>query len=170
MEDVVGSERVNQENFTKTFLALIPKFPRVSACRLANVSVLREYDPGSTVIKEGKPSGGILLLLAGTVDRWMSGSSATYNEWIKLPCISSPAVLGTASCMLGEPSALNVSAASIVMGIFVPQTHLLRVLRESPEAGLAMSQLLSEELAQTYAHLSKLRNGSLPKEQSVLLN
>ena len=169
MQDVGGSGMKHQY-FTETLLALIPKLPPRPACSLANVSVLREYDPGSMVLKEGEPSGGIFLLLEGAVDRWMSGLSATEKKWIKLPRISSPAVLGITSCMLGEPSAISVSAVSKVTALFIDQKHLLRVVQECPEAALALSQLVSEELVDTYAHLTELRSSSIPKQLSPLLN
>ena len=170
MQDVNGSGKVKQQNFTETLSALLPQFPPEPARRLANASVLREYDQGSMVIHEGEPSGGIFLLLAGAVNRWMSGASATEKRWIKLPWISSPGVLGLTSCMLGEPSVINVSAVSKVTALFIAQTHVLRVLRESPEAALALSQLVSEELVDTYAHLTELRGSSIPKQLSSLLN
>jgi len=145
--------------FTDSLLALIPSFPRTAAPSLVNVSLPRKYVSGSMMMKEGEPSGGIFLLIAGSVQRRMSTSSLPSRKWISLPPISAPVVLGIGSCMLGEPSKLSVCASTPSEAIFIPQAPLLNVLREFPQAGLALSQSLADELAQTYSHLSQLHTG-----------
>jgi len=145
--------------FTDSLLTLIPSFPPSAAARLVNASGLRRYVPGSMVIREGEPSGGIFVLMAGTVQLRMGTSKFSSRKWISLPPMSAPAVLGIGSCLLGEPSMLNISAFIPIEAIFIPQAPLLNVLREFPQAGLALSQSLADELAQTYSHLSQLHTG-----------
>ena len=72
--------------------------------------------------------------------------------------------------MLREPSTLNISASMPAEAVFIPQADLLDVLHRYPKAGLAMSQLVSKELADTYAHLTELRSSSIPRQPSPLLN
>ena len=72
--------------------------------------------------------------------------------------------------MLGQPSALNIFASAPTEAAFIPQADLLHVLRQFPQAGLAMSRLVSKELADTYTHLTELRSSSIPRQPSPLLN
>ena len=164
-----NSETV-EHSFTKRLLKAMPGFPKNAIRELEDVSGFLKYEEGDEIIKEGRPSDGIFLLLAGTTQPSMLLPGSISRKTMAMPSISAPAVLGTASCMLGEPSALSISASTPIEALFIPQADLLSVLREFPEAGLSMSQLVSEELARTYAHLSGLRGGSLPKQSSPLLN
>src|SRR5437588_3531670 len=158
MQYRIRSEKVEQQMFTDSILALIPSFPRSAAARLVNASGLRRYVPGSMMIKEGDPSGGIFVLMAGIVQRRMGTSKFPSRKWINLPPMSAPAVLGIGSCLLGEPSTLSISAFTPTEAIFIPQAPFLNVLREFPQAGLALSQSLADELAHTYSHLSQLHS------------
>ena len=159
-----------EQSLAQSLLKAMPSFPLNAMRHLEQVSEPRNYDTGNVIITEGQSSDGILVLLEGTVQRSISVFSLAGRKWTPLPRISGPAVLGTAACILGEPSTLRISACSPTAAIFIPQAHLLRVLRECPEAGLAISQLLSEELAQTHAHLTELRGASMSKRLSHLLN
>ena len=169
MQSLISSERA-QHSFAKILLKTMPEFPRDAIRQLEEVSGVREYQRGDLVIKEGQPSGGIFLLFTGAVQRWMSLPNSSGRRQAVFPAISAPAVLGIASSMLGVPSALSISASAEAKAVFVPRTNLLDALRKFPQAGLAFSQLLSEELAHSYAHLVELRNGSSEKQSSALLN
>jgi CRP-like cAMP-binding protein len=156
--------------FRENLLQSIPTFPRSAIHRLEEASVSRNYRCGDVIIREGQPSGGIFLLIAGGARQSLSVSDCARREVISLPDISAPAVLGTASCMLGEPSPVTISTSAACEAAFIPQANFLNVLREFPQAGLAMSQLLSEELAHTYARLAELRSAATRQTPSSLLN
>lgn len=143
-------------------------FPSTAIRRLEGASAHRQYGPGQVILQEGHPSGGIFVLISGTAERWVSSSGAPTS--IILLTITAPAILGIASCMLGEPSALTISACAPTQAMFIPQAALLSALREFPQGGIALSQLLSEELAQTYAHIVQLRSNSNSTRRLSFLN
>lgn len=159
-----------EQSFAQSLLNALPRFPLEAIRHLEQVSELRNYHTGNVIIREGQSCDGILALLEGTVQPSLSVFSLAGRKWAQLSSICGPAVLGTAACMLGEPSTLSISACSPIAAVFIPKAHLLRVLRECPEAGLGISQLLTEELAQTYAQLTELRAGSVSKRPLHLLN
>lgn len=67
--------------------------------------------------------------------------------------------------MLGQPSAVAISALTEVEAAFIPQGEFVNVLGELPQAGLAFSRLLAEELLSTYSQLSDLHS-SLPLDSA----
>ena len=159
-----------EHGVTEGLLQAMPNFPRNAIRQIEDVCVLRTYERGDVIIREGQQSGGIFLLLAGTVQRSMSVPTLAGRRSISLLSVSAPALVGTASCLLGAPSTLTISAAAPTEAVFIPRAHLLRILHNSPDAGLAMSQLLSQELAHTYTHLAELRGSVSPNKPSPPLN
>lgn len=169
MQKVSSSARTTQ-SFVKILSQAVPAFPLEAIHRLNEISLTHAFEYGDVIITEGRPSGGIYLLLSGAVEAAMSLETLGGKKWVELPRVSAPALLGTASCMLGEPAALNFRASTRVEAVFIPQEQFLKIVSEYPEAGLAVSHFLAEELAKTYTHLSALRNGSAAMTPSSLLN
>ena len=159
-----------ETDFAENLLQSIPTLPRSAIRSLEEASVSRKYRSRDVIIREGQPSGGIFLLIAGGAHQSLSVANCARREVLSLPDISAPAVLGTASCMLGEPSPLTISTSAPTQAVFIPQHNFMNVLRKFPQAGLAMSQLLSEELAQIYGRLAELRGAATLQRPPSLLN
>lgn len=157
MHPRTASERFGQEFFIDILLGLIPDLPRAAASLLSRTSSLQKYDAGDLIIREREPSKGIFLLIFGTVQPSISEGIRLSKREIYLRQISAPAVLGIAGSMLAQPSPYTVKAVTSVETAFIPQCQIGNVLRDSPQAGLAFSQLVAGELSSTYARLGQLR-------------
>ena len=170
MLDNIHYGNSKKQDLAADLLKIVPRLPRSILRDLEASSSMYTYAPGRTIIKEGEPIGGILLLLKGTVHRCMSGLTLLGKKCLNLPAVSAPAAIGTASCLLEERSAFTITAYTPTEVILIPRELLLRVLGHSPETALALLQLLGNELAQTYACLATLRSGSIMTPPSPLLN
>lgn len=157
MPQRMASERFEQEFFIDILLGLIPDLPRAAASLLSGTSSLQKYDAGDLIIREGEPSKGIFLLIFGTVQPSISDGIWLSKRQINLRRISAPAVLGIAGSVLAQTSPYTITAVTSTEAAFIPQYQVGNVLRDSPQAGLAFSHVLANELASTYARLGQLR-------------
>jgi CRP-like cAMP-binding protein len=167
MQQRITSAQFNEQFFTDILLGLIPGLPVDAASELARACVLQKYAPGEPLIREGDLSSGIFLLISGTVQPAISNEALPTKRQVSLPQIEAPAVLGIAGSMLAQPSLVAIRALTSTEAGFISQSHVRNVLRDSPETGLAFSQLLAEELSLTYACLEQLR---CPKQPISLVS
>lgn len=165
MQKNINAETVS--SFEQRMLRLIPTFPSTAIRRLEAASAHRQYEPGQVILQEGDPGGGIFVLITGAVERRVSVSSGARIP-IMLPNVSALSCLSRNSIMHAWGAfSLTISAYTTTDAMFIPQAALLSVLREFPQAGIALSQLLSEELAQTYARIVQLRSNSSSTRRSL---
>jgi CRP-like cAMP-binding protein len=159
MKNTITSEKLDDRLLRDIFLELVPDLPPAAASSLGSGSEPRHYDAGDLIIGEGEPSTGIFLLTSGTVQSAVSKRTPEAIRHVSLHQIAAPAVLGLTAAMLAQPSAVSVLALTPTETEFIPRADFLRVLGQFPQAGLAFSQVIAGELAQTYSHLSQLRGG-----------
>lgn len=157
MQQRITSAQFNEQFVTEILQGLIPGLPVAAAFQLARACVLQKYAPGESLIREGDLSSGIFLLISGTVQPAISNEALPTRRQVSLPQMQAPAVLGIAGSMLAQPSLVAIRALTSTEAGFIPQSHIGSVLRDSPETGLAFSQLLAEQLSSTYACLGQLR-------------
>lgn len=157
MQQRITSAQFDEQFFTDILQGLIPGLPLAAASLLGKACLLRKYAAGDLMIREGDSSNGIFLLILGTVQPSISNGALPTKKQVSLPQISAPAVLGIAGNMLAQPSPVTITAVTSTEAGFIPEFHIGSVLRDSPQAGLAVSQLLVDELSSTYACLGQLR-------------
>ncbi|MBV9072643.1 MAG: Crp/Fnr family transcriptional regulator [Acidobacteria bacterium] len=153
MKDAITSDRVDDRLLTDILLDQVPGIPTVVAASLSGAHQVRRYNAGDLIIREGDSSTGIFLLISGTAQALVSKP----NKQVGLRNISAPAVLGVTAAMLSQPSSVSLVAVTPVETAFIPDVEFLRILAQSPKAGIAFSQLIANELMHTYSHLSQLR-------------
>jgi len=164
MQHRIASERFDQKFFVDILLGLIPGLPAAAASLLSRTSSFEKYEAGDLIIREGEPANGIFLLIFGTVQPSISDGLSSSSRQIKLGRISAPALLGIAGSVLAQPSAYTVTAVASTECALIPQYQIGNVLKDSPEAGLALSHLLANELDSTYSQLGQLRCPDQPAD------
>jgi CRP-like cAMP-binding protein len=158
MKNMITSERPGDRLLKDILLELVPGLPPTVASSLANAPKIRKYDSGDLIIREGEASTGIFLLVSGTVQAVVSKRASEARRQVSLHQIMSPAVLGLAAAMLTQPSGVSILALTPTETAFIPRAGFLHVLEVFPKAALAFSQVIANELAHTYSHLSQLRS------------
>lgn len=161
MDKTIGSAGLDQRMLTETLLDQIPGIPTAAAKALSSAYQVQNFEAGETIVREGEASTGIFLLIDGTVEAFVSKST----KQVSLHQIAAPAVLGITAAMLTQPSAVSLVSVTQLHIAFIPRREFLQVLRQFPEAGLAFSQVIANELAHTYSKLSQLR---IPRCQPLL--
>jgi CRP-like cAMP-binding protein len=101
-------------------------------------------------------SQGVFLIVSGLVRLSLSidreGATRIHCRELR-----SPAILGVNDVMLGSSVSLTAQAQTAVHAAFIPKADLLSAIQGFPQAGLAFSQLIAEELTSTYSRISELR-------------
>lgn len=162
MDKTICSVRVDRRLLAEILLDRIPGIPTAAANALSSAYQVQDYEAGETIVREGEAGAGIFLLISGTVEALVSKPM----KQVSLHQIAAPSVLGITAAMLTQPSAVSLVAVTQLRVAFIPRREFLRVLKQFPEAGLAFSQIIANELAHTYSHLSQLR---IPRSGSASL-
>lgn len=162
MDKEICSARVDQRLLAEVLLDRISGLPSAAANGLSRAYQVHDYEAGETVVREGESSTGIFVLVTGTVEALVSKST----KQVSLHQITAPSVLGITAAMLTQPSAVSLVAVTQLRIALIPRREFLRVLKQFPDAGLAFSHTIANELARTYSHLSQLR---IPRSGSVSL-
>ena len=125
---------------TDALLELLPSLPTSAADSLADGCFLRKYQPGDHVIREGRSSEGVFLLISGKVEPSMADAALVQRRLNLLP-ISAPGMLAISSSMLEQPSPVSICASTPVQAGIISRRQFLNVLKQFPQAGLELSSL-----------------------------
>jgi hypothetical protein len=149
LEDGAVTDTTRTMNELETMLALrrVPLFEGLDPedlQRIAAYAVERSYAAGEVLMAEGDPSDELVVLLAGGVRverREPDGSTRFIRTYAAGEHIGELAVLRE------RPRAATVTAdAEGARGLVVPGMGLREILRERPEAAMAMLATLAERL------------------------
>ncbi len=156
MKNTITSEKLDHRLLTDILVDQVPGIPNAVATSLSSTHRVRRYDAGDLIVCEGEASTGIFVLICGTVRVLVS----KWSKQVTLHETTAPAVLGLTAAMLARPSSFTLVALTPIETAFIPRAQFLGALGQFPQAGLAFSQLIANELADTYSHLSELRSST----------
>ena len=157
MKGTITPKRLDCRLLRDIFLDLLPGVPPPAASLLSSAPEPRHFAAGDLIIREKEPSMGIFLLTSGVVQTAISKRTSEAARQLSLQQIAAPAVLGLTAAMLEQLSPASIVSLTQTQAAFIHRVDFLRVLGRFPHAGLAVSQVIASELAQTYAHLTQLR-------------
>ncbi len=102
----------------------------------------RCYEPGETLIRQGDPGEGLLVLVEGTaqaVVRDESGGRA-------IASLVAGAVVGEMALVTGEPRLADVVAGSAVRALALPADAFHHLVREHPQLAVVLTRIVAERL------------------------
>lgn len=97
---------------------------------------------GAVLFRSGQPCRGAFLVNTGQVRLSLGGRSSLYPA----RSVSSGSVVGLPATFSGEPYSLTAQAKTNCRLLFISRRRLLGFLHESPQAGLQILRVLSEEI------------------------
>lgn len=113
--------------------------------RIAAFAVERRYAPGEALMTEGDPSDELVVLLEGRV-RVERAEPDGSRRFIRT--YQTGEHIGELAVLRGQPRAATVTADTDgALGLVVPGSGLREILRERPEAAMAMLATLAERLS-----------------------
>jgi HEAT repeat protein len=145
---VGGSTRTMTELETMLALRRVPLFEGLDPedlQRVATYAIERSFEPGEVLMHEGDPSDELVVLLAGGVRVERAGPDGT-PRFIRE--YGAGEHIGELAVLRQRPRAATVTAdAEGARGLVVPGLGLREILRERPEAAMAMLATLAERLS-----------------------
>jgi HEAT repeat protein len=144
---VAGATRTMTELQTMLALRRVPLFEGLQPedlQRIAAYAVERSYTPGEVLMAEGEPGDELVVLLDGSVrvERIEPDGSARF-----IRAYHAGEHIGELAVLRERPRAATVTAdAEGAQGLVVPGVGLRDILRERPDAAMAMLATLAERL------------------------
>lgn len=151
--------KIEFQHFADILLRIVPDLPRPVVESLWSAHRAQCYSRAEYLLRVGEASQGIFLIASGLVRLSLSNDRVKSQE-IHYRKLRSPALLGVHDVMLDSSVSLSAQAQTEVRCAFVPKTVFLETVRRFPQAGLAFSQLIAQELTSTYSRISELRGTS----------
>ena len=109
----------------------------------------RDYEPGMTLIKEGREAMGLFILIAGTVS---IVKSSKFGK-VKLTEVTAPSILGEVGILSGMARTARVRARTQVIAGYIPALLFKNKLAADNTTALRlclnMSRILCKRLADT---------------------
>ena len=100
-------------------------------------------EEGAILFHEGEPCRGAFLIRTGQVKLTLDTPSHAYPE----RTVGSGFLIGLPATFSGEPYSLTAEVKDDCSLDFIPRRKLLDLLRHSPQAGLQVVTMLSEEIS-----------------------
>ena len=147
--------RIDPQYFADILLRIVPDLPQPVVESLWSAHRARCYSPAEFLQVEGEPSQGVFLIIAGLV-RLSLLNDRRGKENVYYRELRAPAILGVNEVMSGSATSLTARAQTEVVTAFIPNTGFSDAAR-LPQAGLAFSQLIADELMSTYSLITELR-------------
>ncbi|MCP4287229.1 MAG: Crp/Fnr family transcriptional regulator [Gammaproteobacteria bacterium] len=123
------------------FLNKIPLFESFSVDQLWQVAQALDemrYEPGETLIEEGKPAHALYLIVSGEVTASLSG-----KEYVKS---GEEAVIGDIAVLDGMPYGMTVSAISEVVAIKIEREKLDDIIDANPGVARGIIRILCRKI------------------------
>jgi len=123
----------------------IRRIPLFSECEPAHLQLLafsavrESFEPGKTLVVQGRPGNAAYLILSGRVD-------ISTEESGPLGEAGPGALLGEVAMIGGSPCSITASAVEDVMTARIDRDLFLRVAQEFPEFGTAVLRSLARKL------------------------
>jgi cAMP-dependent protein kinase regulator len=133
------------ERLKKSVLLSSPVFEGLSPALLARVSAGFEQQTapaGEVLVTQGAPSGGLFVLLSGTVDVMARAEIGS----VRLKQLQAGDVFGEMSLLSGDPASASVTASSPVRLLVLPAASFSS-LSEEPELQARITALSSSRAA-----------------------
>ena len=109
---------------------------------LAIASAVLEIGAGSTLYREGEPSGAVYFMREGRVKLYRSSGGKKVRDQI-LGVVGDGSVLGFASALEGKPQSQGAAALTDCILYAVFRDDLVNLMAAQPEASLRLARALS---------------------------
>ena len=125
----------------------VPLFGRLSPedlHRIAHVATERWFEPGQPLVREGELGDELFVILDGRVvvtRRDPDGSDRRIRTY------ESGDLIGELAVLREQPRAATVTAEGRVLTLVIAGEALMAILRERPEAAMAMLATLAERIS-----------------------
>jgi HEAT repeat protein len=142
-----GAERAPTELDTMLLLRRVPLFARLDPedlQRLAMVAVERDYPDGTALMREGDPGDELVVIVEGSV-RVVQTTPDGEERFIRR--YQGGEHIGELAVLLDRPRVASVIAEGDVSGLVLAGDGLRAILRERPEAAMAMLATLAERIS-----------------------
>ena len=146
-QTMTAAEGAPTELDTMLLLRRVPLFARLDPedlQRVAMVAVEREYPDGTALMREGDPGDELVVIVEGSV-RVVQAASDGEERFIRR--YQAGEHIGELAVLLDRPRAATVIAEGDVSGLVLGGDGLRAILRERPEAAMAMLATLAERIS-----------------------
>jgi CRP-like cAMP-binding protein len=146
-QTMTGAERAPTELDTMLLLRRVPLFARLEPedlQRLAMVAMEREYPDGTALMREGDLGDELVVIVEGSV-RVVQATPDGEERFIRR--YQAGEHIGELAVLRDRPRVATVIAEGDVSGLVLGGDGLRAILRERPEAAMAMLATLAERIS-----------------------
>jgi hypothetical protein len=132
------------------FLRRVPLFAELSPADLkhvAEVATEHAYPSGAVVAEEGEPGDELYILVEGEISVVIGGDGQGETEVARRGVGD---YVGEMSIITGEPRMATLRCVGDVRALAIDRKRFERILRERPDASLAMMRVLSNRLRESH--------------------
>ena len=146
-DDMMATERTLPDFDTMLLLRRIPLFEGLDPedlQRIADTSEERTFDDGETLLREGEVGHELIVIVDGSVRVVQATADGGERE---IRRYDSGQHIGELAVLRERPRAATVVAAEAVRGLVISGDALKSILRERPEAAMAMLATLADRIS-----------------------
>jgi CRP-like cAMP-binding protein len=143
----VPDDRADSQLDTMLLLRRVPLFAGLEPedlQRIASVAMERDYPAGTPLVRQGDVGDELIVLVTGSV-RVLQTSDGGEERFIRR--YSAGEHIGELAILRDRPRVATVMAEDDVRGLVLGGDGLRAILRERPEAAMAMLATLAERLS-----------------------
>lgn len=114
--------------------------------RLAEAMMLRSFEAGTTLIRQGEEGSSLFLLAEGLVEVWVAAEG---GERRRVARLKPGKFFGEMSLLTGEPRSATITAATDLVAFEITKEAFAKLLESRPALAEAVSRLVAERRAGT---------------------
>jgi CRP-like cAMP-binding protein len=124
---------------------------------LREAAVVRDFESGAFLYRQGDAAKGVYLIERGSVDLWLSDGGGGSK---RLRTVSEGALLGLSESVSGQPHKLSAQAVQPTQVGYVSRKVLVEWLRRHCDVCMQVVEILSDDLHMLYDRARSVEAGS----------